>query len=201
MTRPGSVSGVVLAAAVLLAAPRIQADEPKPAAAPPEKAAKGDQDKKDDKDKKGAKTASPAPRRVYTEEDLKKYSEDPEGKARAKPGTQERAVPEEPMPDSSQEHGGQPLWNNKASAARDRIAEAEGLIATLENRITGLRNDMAPGREMEPFRLQGIQADITKAMEELEAARKELAKARTAYDDLLTEARRLGVPNGWVREP
>ena len=38
-------------------------------------------------------------------------------------------------------------------------------------------------------------------MEELEAARKGLASATKKHEDLLEEARRTGVPPGWVREP
>jgi hypothetical protein len=198
MSGRGFVSIVVFVAAAVAA--RAGADEP--SAASPAAA----QAKDDKKGKKEPKPASPAPRKVFTEEDLKKYSDDPEGKkakdsaAQAAPAA-DPAKPEELIPDPALEHGGRVLWANRASDARDRIAEAEGNIANLENKITGLRNDMAPGREMEPFRLQGLQAEITKAMEELEGARKELATARTAQEELFREARLQGVPVGWLREP
>jgi len=54
---------------------------------------------------------------------------------------------------------------------------------------------------MEPFRLQRIEADIAKAMGELEAMNKELAAAREEQEKLFQEAQRKGVPLGWLREP
>ena len=54
---------------------------------------------------------------------------------------------------------------------------------------------------MEPFRLQRIEADIAKALDELEAANKELSGARAEQEKLLQDARQRGVPLGWLREP
>jgi hypothetical protein len=204
MTRPGLAAALVGLTA-LCAAPalRARADEPK---APPADAkdaqkkdggqAKDAAEKKDKKDKKGA-----APGKVFTEDDLKKYSDDPEGKRKSEPAAESAPPADEPLPDSSMEHGGRQLWANRASDARDRIQDAQGKIDALETRIAALRDDVAPGRVMEPFRLQSIEADIAKAMSELEAARKELAAAKVAQEELEQEARRLGVPAGWLREP
>jgi hypothetical protein len=207
MTRPAALAFTLLAAAALAVAPGVRADGPSPAGQRDRAPVDKDKAKEKDKDKKDkdGKPASPAPRRVFTEDDLKKYSEE-----RAKGRSEGEETPAAPapdpnapsdMPDSSQEHGGRALWATRASAARDLVAEAEGKIAAIEGRITALRNDMEPGREMEPFRLQRIEADIAKAMAELEQARKELAKAQAAQEELFQEARRLGVPSGWLREP
>lgn len=194
MKGPGLVSGALLAA--ILAAPATRADGP---SSPP--AAQKTEGKKD-KEKKGAKP-SPAPtRKVYTEDDLKRYSEDPDGKARFESTSAEGAPSDVDSPsEASQAYGGRQLWASRASEARQAVADAQARVTEIETRITGLRNDMAPGRETEAFRQQALQADIAKAMEDLEAARQDLAKAQKVHEDLLEEARRTGVPAGWVREP
>jgi hypothetical protein len=74
-------------------------------------------------------------------------------------------------------------------------------VAALETKIAQLRDDVAPGGEMEAFRLQRIEAEKRAAMEELEAAKKELATAREKLDALLLEAKRANIPHAWVNEP
>jgi hypothetical protein len=195
---------LVLSSAVLLAslcwAPQsVVADGPSPKAA-----ADKDKDKAKDKAKKAKKPASPAPpAKVFTEDDLKKYSDDPEGKPRSKTTGADRAAPAD---DASavpveEEHGGRQVWADRAKSARDRIAQAEAVIAGIEAQIAQLRTDRGVEGAMEAFRLQRIEADIAKAASELEAANKELADARAEQEKLFEEARRRGVPLGWLREP
>lgn len=188
------LSSAVLLASLGWAAPSVVADGPSPQTA----AAKAK-----DKDKKAKKPASPAPPKVFTEDDLKKYSDDPEGKPRPKSTGADRAAPAD---DASavpveEEHGGRQVWKDRAESARDRIAEAETRVSVIEARIAQLRTDRGVEGAMEAFRLQRIEADIAKAASELEAANKELADARAEQEKLFEEARRRGVPLGWLREP
>ena len=46
-----------------------------------------------------------------------------------------------------------------------------------------------------------MEAERAKGLQELETAKAELAKARQDLEDLEEEARRSGVPPGWLREP
>lgn len=188
------LSSAVLLASLGWAAPSVVADGPSAQTA----AAKAK-----DKDKKAKKPASPAPPKVFTEDDLKKYSDDPEGKPRPKSTGADRAAPAD---DASavpveEEHGGRQVWKDRAESARDRIAEAETRVSVIEARIAQLRTDRGVEGAMEAFRLQRIEADIAKAASELEAANKELADARAEQEKLFEEARRRGVPLGWLREP
>lgn len=188
------LSSAVLLASLGWAAPSVVADGPSPQTA----AAKAK-----DKDKKAKKPASPAPPKVFTEDDLKKHSDDPEGKPRPKSTGADRAAPAD---DASavpveEEHGGRQVWKDRAESARDRIAEAETRVSVIEARIAQLRTDRGVEGAMEAFRLQRIEADIAKAASELEAANKELADARAEQEKLFEEARRRGVPLGWLREP
>lgn len=194
-----ALSSAVLLASLWWAAPSVVADGPGPQAS----TAKDSDKDKDKKAKKVKKPASPAPRKVITDDDLKKYSDDPEGKPRPKATGADRAAPadEASAAPVEEEHGGRQAWADRAKAARDRVAETEAGISAIEARIAQLRTDRGVEGAMEPFRLQRIEADIAKAMDELEAAKKELAAARAEQESLFEEARRRGVPLGWLREP
>ena len=157
-----------------------------------------------DKDKKDKKPQATAPAKSYTDDDLKRYEEERSGKADRASSDDQPLAEDHPAPGGSEDgEGGEgrAFWAERLKAERDRIAAAETAIADLEEKIAALRNDRDPTRVMEPFRLQAIEADIAKATGELDAAKKELAQARAALEAVLQDARKRGVPNGWLREP
>lgn len=91
-------------------------------------------------------------------------------------------------------------WRQRADAARARIAEAESIVRSAEQRLAELRSDVAGEDVMNPFRQQAREADIKVETERLDAARAEVAAARQAMSDLEDEARRASIPPGWLRE-
>ena len=195
-------SFVVFLAVVGWAVPSAPADGP---STKPSPAADKEKDKKaKDKAAKAKKPASPAPK-VFTDDDLKKYSDDPEGTAKKKTEGEAApaSAPAEEANETAQdaEFGGKQVWVDRAEGVRDRINQAQATVANLEAKIAQLRNDRGVEGAMEPFRLQRIEADIAKALGELEAANKELSAAQAAQEKLFQEARQRGVPMGWVREP
>jgi chromosome segregation ATPase len=103
-------------------------------------------------------------------------------------GSSERAAAEE-------EEG----WRVRATALRDAISSAEKSIPEIEDRIAGLRNDRNPTNLMDPNREQTRQAEIAKAQAELEAVKAGLETSRQALAALEEEARRKGIPPGWLR--
>jgi chromosome segregation ATPase len=90
-------------------------------------------------------------------------------------------------------------WRGRANAFRDSISSAEKSIPEIEDRIAGLRNDRSPTNLMDPNREQHRQAEIAKAQAELEAVKAGLETSRKALADLEEEARRKGIPPGWLR--
>ena len=92
-------------------------------------------------------------------------------------------------------------WRRDAKARRDAIKRAEAKVAAAQARVDSLLVDLNPTNVMDPNRLQTLEADRAKAAADLEAAKDELAKARQALEDLEEEARKSGVPPGWLREP
>ncbi len=92
-------------------------------------------------------------------------------------------------------------WRQRAEAARMRSTDAATAVSQAEQRLGELRSDVAPEDPMNPFRQQAREAEIKAEMERLEAARAEVGAARQAVSDLEEEARKAGIPPGWLREP
>jgi hypothetical protein len=94
----------------------------------------------------------------------------------------------------------EPFWHERARAQRETISRTEKTISDLEQRIGELRDDRNPTNLMDPNREQTRQAQIAKAQADLEAAKASLEGARQALANLEEEARRKGIPPGWLSE-
>ena len=154
------------------------------------------------------KTASPTPKRAFTNEDL---PAPPSPVAIPSPGTgrgsvtvlPKTAAPSVPAP--SQEPPvavelSEPFWQGRARAQREVIHTLEQAIPEIQNRIDALRNDRGPTNLMDPNREQNRRAQMAQAQADLEKAKADLERARKALDDLEEEARRKGILPGWLRE-
>jgi hypothetical protein len=170
-----------------------------------------------------SKTASPAPEpspgRVFTNEDLPAQPSPPAiaspGPAGTGRGTVTKLPPTAVVPpprSSSESESGasegagsrsaaeqEEGWRGRATALRDAISNAEKSIPEIEDRIAGLRNDRSPTNLMDPNREQTRQAEIAKAQAQLEAMKSGLETSRQALAALEEEARRKGIPSGWLR--
>jgi hypothetical protein len=200
------------AAAVLAAALGTAADTPtaSPTPSPGAPAAKG---KRSGSPASKATSPSPsptAPGHVFTNEDLPAQpspaviaSPGPAGTGRGTvttlPKSSDIPIPrgatESGPSDAAQQEAG---WRGRATALRDAIIGAEKSIPEIEDRIAGLRNDRNPTNLMDPNREQNRQAAITKAQAELESAKAALEASRQALANLEEEARRKGIPPGWL---
>ncbi len=67
----------------------------------------------------------------------------------------------------------------------------------LQSRINALTTDFV--NRDDPYQRAVIEGDRVKAIAELERLKKELQLQTKAVDDLREEARRAGVPPGWLR--
>ena len=94
----------------------------------------------------------------------------------------------------------QRIWRGRAASLRDAVSGGEKTVFELEGRIAELRNDRSPTNLMDPNREQTRQAEITKAQAALESAKAALETSRQALADLEEEARRKGIPPGWLLE-
>jgi DNA repair exonuclease SbcCD ATPase subunit len=168
--------------------------------------AKREQEKQDKKKKSGK---PPATVKVYTDDDLKKARESESGAVTVLPenGNLE-AAPASSSDDEVVSGEGRPVggrkrneeyWRNRTTQLREAAQEADNKVKELEARIAALRNDMSPSNVQDPNRLQSRDRELREAMDSLDATRSAAETARKALADLEEEARRAGVPPGWVR--
>jgi hypothetical protein len=170
--------------------------------------AKREQEKQEKKKKKSGKP--PATVKVYTDDDLKKARESESGAVTVLPenGNLEAAPAASSADDEVVSGEGRPVggrkrneeyWRNRTTQLREAAQEADNKVKELEARIAELRNDMSPTNVQDPNRLQSRDRELREAMDSLDATRSAAETARKALADLEEEARRAGVPPGWVR--
>lgn len=105
------------------------------------------------------------------------------------PGGQAQAPPE-PKKDEA-------YWRERIKAARDALARAQIFADALQSRINALTADFAARDD--PAQRDVIAADRQKALAELDRVKQEIQQHTKAIAGIQEEARRAGVPAGWVR--
>ncbi|HSB60303.1 MAG TPA: hypothetical protein VLI67_01195 [Vicinamibacteria bacterium] len=156
--------------------------------------------RKREKEKAAREAKPPAP--VFTNEDLE-GERDPSDQAAGSGGETAEAASDAGRESTGAAQGGGPeaYWRQRADGAREAIAQAERAVAEAEARADRLGRDGDPlSGLLDPNRLQTLEAERARARAAVEAARKSLAAARQALEDLEEEARRQSVPPGWLRE-
>ena len=88
-------------------------------------------------------------------------------------------------------------WRERLKSLREAKARAESFAEALQSRINGLSTDFV--NRDDPAQRNLIAADRQKALDELTRVQKEVREATRALEELQTDARREGVPAGWVR--
>jgi hypothetical protein len=83
------------------------------------------------------------------------------------------------------------------TAERDALARAQTFADALQSRINALTTDFAA--RSDPAQRAQIGNDRQKALAELERVRQEIAQHQKEITNIQEEARRAGVPPGWVR--
>jgi hypothetical protein len=152
------------------------------------------------------KKATPTAKKTYTNDDLKqlpppsgtpaKPSEDaakPDAKAgdaKAGPEKVDAAKPAEPAKDEA-------YWRGRVTAAREDVRRNEAFKEALQSRINGLTADFAARDD--PYQRAKVADDRQKALAELSRVSEDIEKAKKLIGDIEEEARRAGVPPGWLR--
>ena len=88
-------------------------------------------------------------------------------------------------------------WRTRMAAARAALERDKLLVDALDNRVATLTRD-AVNRDDPAQRAQLIQERL-RALEELETMRKQVVADTQAITDIEEEARKAGVPPGWIR--
>jgi hypothetical protein len=115
------------------------------------------------------------------------------------PGPSETATTSEALPPDEGETAQQDegYWRQRITAAREGRQRAELLAAALQNRVDGLWADFTARDD--PFQRAQIERDRLDALAELEHTRGEVDRSTQEISDIREEARRGGVPPGWLR--
>jgi hypothetical protein len=91
----------------------------------------------------------------------------------------------------------QAYWSARINAARSAVERNRMFIDALQSRINALTTDYV--NRDDPAQRAAIEQDRLKAVAELERVRREIEDGTKAIAAIEDEARRAGVPAGWLR--
>jgi hypothetical protein len=157
--------------------------------------------------------AGKGPIKVYTNDDLKAYPTAPAPDASAQPAP-EGAAPATatPAPGDQPAEGGvvkpadrdegsgsrdQSYWKGQLSSAEAKLQRDQSYRDALESRINALTNDFYA--RSDPAQRATIWSQRTKALEEMERVKKDISDGQAAIAKIREDARKAGVPPGWLR--
>ena len=149
---------------------------------------------KEQERRKALKASGPG--KVVTNQDLPRGTPPPATPPGAKPDAEkvenpsEPLKPEEPAKDEA-------WWKQRITQERETLRRNEMFAEALQTRINSLTNDFASRDD--PYQRARISEDRAKAIFEMDRVKAEVELTRKAIADIEEEARRAGVPPGWLR--
>jgi hypothetical protein len=102
----------------------------------------------------------------------------------------------EPIPGGGKD---QAFWQGRLKSAMDDLSRTQMFADSLQTKINSLRTDFV-NRDNRVER-EKIQQDLNTSLAELERLNKEINDKRKAVAAVEEEARKAGVPPGWMRPP
>jgi hypothetical protein len=88
-------------------------------------------------------------------------------------------------------------WRQRIQAARDALQRSQMFAEALQSRINGLTADFTARDD--PAQRAVVANDRQKALAELDRVKNDITQQTKAVADIQEEARRAGVPPGWLR--
>ena len=154
--------------------------------------------------------AQPQTGKVYTNKDLPASAQKP---ATANPSTEAPAqTPTDPVAAATEQKAedgkapgdkpqgdqkDQAYWKNRMATAREELRRSEMFAEALQTRVNTLNKDF--NSRDNPAQRSAIGADRTEALNELTRVKQDVERGKKQIADIEEEARRAGVPPGWVR--
>ena len=142
--------------------------------------------------------AQKTPAKVYTKKDLPPSPPAPPPST-ASPATA-TPVPEtkqQPEKKTGEEEKDETWWKNRINQVREEQRRNEMFAEALQTRINSLSTDFV--NRDDPFQRAKIGEDRDKAIAELARVKGEIVRAKKQIEDIEEEARKAGVPPGWLR--
>lgn len=144
--------------------------------------------------------ALPTATKVYTNKDLPDTAQKPASppvaaEPPAEGGAPEAApaAPQDPKSPADDEAA----WRQRMATAREGLRRSEMFAEALQTRINSLNRDFQSRDD--PAQRSRIGADRAEALNELARVRQEIEAQKKEIADIEEEARRAGVPPGWLR--
>jgi hypothetical protein len=91
----------------------------------------------------------------------------------------------------------QAYWSGRARELQAQVSRNQTFATALQSRINALANDYT--NQADPLQQAAIAADRQSALAELDRVTKQVEADQKSLADLQEEARRAGVPPGWLR--
>jgi hypothetical protein len=91
----------------------------------------------------------------------------------------------------------QAYWVGRKKGLQDKLAQDQTLTDAMQSRINALTADFAARGD--PVQRSAIERDRQRALSELDRLQKSIVDGKKALADLDEEARKAGVPPGWLR--
>ena len=154
--------------------------------------------RKEQERRKGQKT----PAKVYTKKDLPPSPQGAAGqtagaKAAPAPSSQERRAPENKDGKDDKDDKAEAAWRTRIAEAREELRRSEMFAEALQTRINALGTDFVSRDD--PYQRGRIGQDRDKALAELARVKSEIVRGQQKIEDIEEEARKAGVPPGWLR--
>lgn len=111
--------------------------------------------------------------------------------AAAKPAV----TPDKPKPESGPKT--EQAWRERMQAARDALQRSQMFADALQSQINGLTADFTARDD--PAQRAVVADNRQKALAELDRVKNDIVQQTKAIADIQSEARRAGVPPGWLR--
>jgi HAMP domain-containing protein len=144
-----------------------------------------------------------APARIVTNDDVPKGAaprpgapagEEKAAKPDAKPaaGADDKSAqkPDEPVKDAA-------WWQKRISTVRDELRRNEMFVDAMQTRINSLSADFAARDD--PYQRARVGEERTRAITEMDRVKAEIEEQKKKIAEIEDEARRAGVPPGWLR--
>jgi hypothetical protein len=178
----------------LLAAARQQGSSHQETGDPVADAARKAREKKKD---------APKPKRIYTDDDLKKSAPAPDAASSAAPGSASgttAATTPQAGGDATKiaDPNSEAAWRKRFKDHRDKIAKTEKELDILGRELEKAQLEYYPDPQ-KAMTQQNSRADINDKQAKIDAKKKELDQLRQGLDDLEDQLRKSGGDPGWAR--
>jgi hypothetical protein len=150
-----------------------------------------------------------APAKVYTNKDLGAPGPEPStassspaapaeaGKDAAKSADDKDKGKEKGKDQDKDAPKDQAYWSGRKKELQTKLESDQTLAEAVQSRINALTADFSA--RADPVQRAGIERDRLKAIGELDRLRKSIQEGKKALTDLDDDARKAGVPPGWLR--